>query len=94
MPYVLTQFSVKNFSQWKVVFDEFVPIRRHYSSKGARAFCVSNNPESVVVLTEFEDLERAIEMYASKDFKDAIQRAGVIGSPVVTLLKEVDRLSA
>ncbi len=66
MSYVLTQFSVKNFSQWKVVFDEFVPIRKHYSSKGARAFCVSNNPESVMVLTEFEDLERAIEMYVSK----------------------------
>jgi uncharacterized protein (DUF1330 family) len=94
MSYVLTQFSVKKFVQWKVVFDGFVPIRKHYSSKGARAFCVRGNPESVVVLTEFEDMEQAVELYASKDFNDAIQRAGVIGSPVVTLLEEVDRLSA
>ena len=77
-----------------MVFDEFVPIRRHYSSKGARAFCVQGNPDSVVVLTEFEDMEKAVDLYASQDFKDAIKRAGVIGSPVVTLLEEVDRLSA
>jgi len=46
-----------------------------------------------VVLTEFADMDQATELYASQDFKDAIQRAGVIGSPVVTLIDEVDRLS-
>jgi len=45
------------------------------------------------VLTEFAYMDQATELYASQDFKDAIQRAGVIGSPVVTLIDEVDRLS-
>ena len=49
--------------------------------------------KSVVVLTEFADMEQATELYASQDFRDAIQRAGVIGAPVVTLVEEVDRLS-
>ena len=92
MAYVMTQFSVKDFMVWKRVFDEFVPIRKRYSSKGARAYRVLGTPDSVVVLTEFEDMDRAVELYASQDFKDAIQRAGVIGSPVVTLIEEVDRL--
>lgn len=94
MAYVLTQFSVEDFMKWKVVFDSFVPIRKHYSSKGARAFRVLGDPNAVVVLTEFSDIERAIEMYASQDFKDAVERAGVIGSQVVTLLEEVDRLTS
>lgn len=94
MAYVLTQFTVEDFMTWKVVFDEFVPIRKRYSSKGARAFRVLGDPKAVVVLTEFEDLDRAVEMYASKDFKDAILRAGVIGTEVVMSLEEVDRLSA
>lgn len=94
MAYVLTQFSVKDFIQWKVVFDEFVPIRKRHSSKGARAFRIVGDPNRVIVLTEFEDTEKAIEMYASQEFKDAIQRAGVIGTESVRLLEEVDRLPA
>lgn len=94
MAYVLTQFTVKDFIQWKVLFDEFVPIRKHHSSKGARAFRVLGDPNAVVVLTEFEDIDQAIEMYQSQEFKDAIERAGVLGTEAVKLLEEVDRLSA
>ncbi len=93
MAYVLTQFSVEDFMKWKRVFDEFIPIRKHYSSKGARAFRVLGQHDAVVVLTEFADMDQATELYASQDFKDATRRAGVIGSPVVTLIDEVDRLS-
>ena len=94
MAYVLTQFSVEDFTQWKVVFDSFVPIRRNYSSRGARAFRMPGDMHKVVVLTEFADLDRAVALYASQDFKDAIQRAGVIGTEQVTLLEEIDRLPA
>lgn len=94
MAYVLTEFSVKDFMSWKVLFDEFIPTRRHHSSKGARAFRVLGNPNAIVVLTEFEDIDQAIEMYESQDFKDAIERAGVIGTETVKLLEEVDRLPA
>jgi len=94
MAYVLTQFSVEDFPKWKVVFDEFVPIRKHFSSKGARAFRVLGDPKQVVVLTEFADMDQATELYASQDFKDAIERAGVKGTETILLLEEVDRLSA
>jgi len=93
MAYVLTQFKVKDFMQWKTVFDEFIPIRKHYSSKGAVAYRVAGEQYSVVVLTEFDDLERATELYASQDFKDAIERAGVIGTENIILMEQVDRLS-
>jgi len=94
MAYVLTQFSVEDFPKWKVVFDEFVPIRKHFSSKGARAFRVLGDPKQVVVLTEFADMDQATELYASQDFKAAIDRAGVKGTETILLLEEVDRLSA
>lgn len=94
MATVLTQFTVQDFMKWKIVFDEFVPYRRKYGSKGARAFRVLRDPQAVMVLTEFEDFDRAAEMYASQEFKDAIQRAGVIGTEVVLSLEEVDRLPA
>lgn len=94
MATVLTEFSVKDFIQWKVLFDEYVHTRKQHSSKGARAFRVIGNPNAVVVLTEFEDIDQAIEMYESQDFKDSIQRAGVIGTESVKLLEEVDRLPA
>lgn len=93
MSYVLTQFRVKDFAQWKVVFDEFVPIRKRYGSKGAVAYRVRGNLDDVVVLTEFADMDRATELYASQDFKDAIERAGVIGTENIVLLEQVDRLS-
>lgn len=94
MAYVLTEFSVKDFMSWKVLFDEYVHTRKKYSSKGARAFRVLGSSNAVVVLTEFEDIDQAIEMYESQDFKDSIARAGVIGTESVKLLEEVDRLPA
>ncbi len=94
MTYVLVRFSVEDLAKWKPVFEEAAALRRNFGSMGVRAFSRAENPNEVVILGEYADKEKAMQMFQSQEFREATQRAGVKGLPEVTFLDEVVNLSA
>ena len=94
MIYVLVRFSVENLAKWKQVFEEAAELRKNFGSKGVRAFSKADSPNEVIILGEYEDMERARQLFQSQEFRDATKRAGVMGPPDVTFLNEVVKLSA
>jgi uncharacterized protein (DUF1330 family) len=48
----------------------------------------------VVLVAEYENLEKARQLFQSQEYREAIKRAGVSGPPEISFLNEVDRLSA
>jgi heme-degrading monooxygenase HmoA len=76
------------------VFDEAASLRQSYGSKGVRVLRNLDQPKEVVIVGDYEDLERARQLFQSPEFRAAIQRAEVIGRPEVSFLEEVDRLPA
>ena len=91
MTYVLVIHKVEDYNKWKSAYDENGAMRKTYGSKGAFVFHNSNDPNHIVVMTEWKNMEKAKEFAESEELKIAMQKAGVIGQPAVYYLEEIER---
>ena len=91
MTYVLVMHKVEDYNKWKSVYDENGAMRKAYGSKCAFVFHNSNDPKSMVIITEWENIEKAKGFGESEDLKITMQKAGVIGQPAVYYLEEIER---
>ncbi|AEG18009.1 cyclase [Methanobacterium paludis] len=89
MTYVLVIHKVKDYAKWKPVYDEDGATRKAKGSKGSSLFRNANDPNHLIVLTEFEDMEKAKSFVESEDLKIAMQKAGVAGRPAVFYLEKL-----
>jgi heme-degrading monooxygenase HmoA len=89
MPYQLVLQRVKDYKQWKAVFDEHINKRKELGSKGAKIFRNSERPDEVLVLVEWGDLSKAREFMKWGDPNETRKKAGLIGQPDVYLLEHV-----
>jgi quinol monooxygenase YgiN len=94
MSYVTVRIRFEDFAAWKAAFEAASPLRKSYGSMGVRIFRNVDKADEVVILGEYEDLEKARQLFQSQDFREAIKRAGVSGPPEVSYLNQVDQLSA
>ena len=94
MPYALVQITFEDYEKWREVFEEAVSLRESYGSIGVQIFRRVDRPNEVVILGEYEDLERAGQLFQSQEFREATRRAGVVGRPEVSFLDEAGRLPA
>ena len=94
MTYVLVRLTVEDLAKWKPVFEEAAGLRKNFGSMGVRAFSKADSPNEVVILGEYEDKEKAMQMFQSQEFREVTARAGVKGPPEVTFLDEVVNLPA
>ena len=94
MPYLFVTHTVEEYAKWKPVFDEHGAFRKANGSKGAHVFQSADNPNEVVLLFEWANLENARQFVQSPNLREAMERAGVTGPPDVHFLNEADRQSA
>jgi len=94
MIYTLVRITFEDFDKWKAVFDEAATLRKAYGSKGVRVLRSADKPNEAVLIGEYEDADKARQMFQSPEFREATKRAGVVGLPEVSFLDEVDRLPA
>jgi len=92
MTHVLVRFTVEDLAKWKTVFEEAAALRKSFGSLGVRAFSKTDGPNEVVILGEYADKEKAMQMFQSQEFRDTTKRAGVTSPPDVTFLDEVVNL--
>jgi heme-degrading monooxygenase HmoA len=93
MPYLLIRHHVCDVARWKAVFDEHEITRRANGSRGGRVFCGDADPNEIVVLLAWDDLERARLFADSDDLREALARAGVTDRPDIWFLEDVERPS-
>jgi hypothetical protein len=91
MPAFLIRHKIADFAVWKPIFDEQAGFRAANGSLGGRVFVSHADPLEVLVLLEWDALERADLFALSADLNDALVRAGVVDHPDIWILKEVDR---
>ena len=90
MPFILVRHKVEDYARWKPVFDDHTATRGAGGSKGGRLFRNSDDPNEVIVLLEWDDLEKARQFAGSDDLRETMQRAGVSDRPDVYFLDEVE----
>jgi len=77
MPYQLVLQRVKDYKQWKAIFDEHINKRKELGSKGAKIFRNSEKPDEILVLVEWEDLSKAREFMEWGDPNEIRKKAGL-----------------
>jgi heme-degrading monooxygenase HmoA len=93
MPHILVRAKFEDYARWKPVFDEHAATRKASGSKGGLVFRNANDPNELVVLLEWENLEKAYQFAQSANLREAMQRAGLADQPNVYFLEEVERVS-
>ena len=79
MPYLLERHKVEDYDRWREVFDADADNRAASGSRGARVFRDADDPTEVVVLFEYESLQRARERVGSGALREKFGEAGVAG---------------
>lgn len=83
MVHIIVHHRVKDYAQWKEVFDEQEKIRKESGSKGARIFRDEKKPNNVAVLFQWDGITAARTFFESKFLTTTSERAGVIGAPEI-----------
>lgn len=93
MPSLLIRHHVASYPVWKAAFDEFELTRRANGSQGGWIFRDVADPRHLLVLLEWDDLERARLFIDSDDLREAMAQAGVTDDPDIWLLADPERPS-
>ena len=86
MTHVLVRHNVADFAKWKPVYDAHLAARQKAGLREKNLLRSLDNPNEVVLLFEAEDLKRAQTFAESTDLREAMQKAGVVGKPVILFL--------
>ena len=91
MTYVLAIQKVRDYDKWKPVFDKNGTIRKAKGSMGASILRNVNDPNQLVIITEWENLESAKNFTLAKDLKTVMNKAGVISPPELYYLDKIEQ---
>ena len=91
MPYLVIRHKVEDYARWKPIFDEHGATRKAAGSRGGRLFRSVEDPNELVIVFEWDELDKARRFAQSEDLRRAMQRAGVADRPDVYFLEEVER---
>jgi quinol monooxygenase YgiN len=89
MATMLIQHKVKNFADWKKVFDSAIKLRTSSGELSAQVYQDASDPSKVTTLNKWNSLANAQKFAQSPDLKAAMEKAGVQGPPSVSFLNEV-----
>ena len=92
MPCLLIRHTVQDYTTWASVFDEHESTRWANGSQGSRLFRNAANPNEILLLLEWDDLERARLFVDSDDLKEGLIRSGVAGATDIWFLEDGDHL--
>jgi heme-degrading monooxygenase HmoA len=79
MPYLLEQHKVHDYALWRAVFDADAAGQKTAGCCGARILRNADDPEEVVVLFEWDTLERARQRIESATLGREFEEAGASG---------------
>ncbi len=91
MPSLFIRCHVADYLAWRAVFDEYEPTRLANGSQGGWLFRNADDPDEVLLLLAWDDLERARLFADSDDLREAMARAGVTDRPDIWFLEDVGR---
>ena len=91
---LLIHHRVVDYDAWWAVFAEQEIERRANGSRGGRILRNVADANDVLVLLEWDDLERARLFVDSDDLHEGMRRAGVTGEPAFWFLEDVDSTTA
>ena len=94
LPRQLVHHKVRDFGKWKPFIDRHESTRKISCSKSALVFQNIEDPTDVGILFEQDLVKNARKFGTSGDLKKIMERAGVIGTPQIYSIKEIQKNNA
>jgi hypothetical protein len=94
MPNVLIQHNVSSFAALESVFDSDESRRRRSGSKGGRLFRNTADPNNLLALFEWDNVENARKLAKSYELREAVQWASDATPPRVIVIEEIKNTEA
>lgn len=91
MTYVLVIHKVEDYDKWKPLYDEDGATRKAKGSTGAVVFRNADDPNEIVVMTQWENIDKAKNFAEAEELRITMLKAGVIGQPEVYYLEEIEK---
>jgi len=93
MPYLCIRINLADYEKWRSAFDAHGATRQANGSRGGQLFRDASDPNALVILMEWDDLEKARQFTRSEDLREVMQGAGVIDHSDLYFLKDGERIS-
>jgi quinol monooxygenase YgiN len=88
MVYIHIRHRVEDYARWREGYDNHTPARQAGGAVGeAQVMRNVEDPNEVIVLLGWSDLQKARAFIQSVSLKEAMQKAGVQGSPEIRLME-------
>ena len=84
---VLAVFThpVRDYATWRKVFDAAAPMQKAMGVIGVEVFQDPGDPNKVIVVDRYPDMDTLEKYLANSDLKDAMTKAGVTSPPTVLI---------
>ncbi len=86
---VIMQHEVKDFAQWKVIFDDDESNRAKAGIKQLGLYTSVKNPNDVTMIFEISEVGVIDSFMNDPRLQETMKNAGVISVPVVSVLNKV-----
>ncbi len=86
---VIMQHEVKDFAQWKPVFDADEPNRAKAGIKLSGLYTSVKNPNDVTMIFEAPGADVLDAFMSDPSLQEAMKKGGVISAPVASVLNKV-----
>ena len=87
MASMLVRAQVKDFQEWKRVYDEAGDLRSSFGGGDGQVFQDESDPNTYTAIIEWDSIENARKYSQSPELRAAMEKAGVVG-PTVYYLNE------
>jgi hypothetical protein len=84
MGMMIVRHKVRDYGQWRPVFDRHAEMQRAAGLTNPRVYHSADSSKSEIVVVFYtEDTKKAKDLAASGDLKDAMKQAGVLDTPTI-----------
>ena len=85
---MLIQHTVKDYAEWKKVFDSAKEMRTVNGELSAQVYRDASDPFKITTINKWNSVDNAQKFAHSPELKAAMEKAGVVGAPIVSFLNE------
>ncbi len=88
---LFVQHKVTDYATWRKTYDAFDATRKKLGVTAQAVFQVDGEPNNVVVTHDFATLAKAKAFAASPELKEAMEKSGVVGAPMIWLTTKAEK---
>jgi quinol monooxygenase YgiN len=93
MPFILVHHKVADYATWKPFFDQHAATRKASGCQGGQLFRTAHDANELVMILQWDNMEKARQFAQSSDLREVMQKAGVIGQPEVYFLETIEEVA-